>query len=431
MKWFISALIVALTVGQSYADERPNIVVIVVDDVGRDWLSSYGAKHQTPNVDRLAKQGVLYQTAWATPNGTATRLTLLSGQYPFRHGRGKHSSAEGFSWKKFTSFARVLRDSGYATAIGGQWQLNHLDKQANALKLHGFDEHCVWPETEGRYWEADIITNGRRETVPYGPDKINDFLLDFIKRKKDRPFLVYYPMRLAHGPHATTPLNKTDRQGASRSSREKVLVASTKTEKVSKDDVALYAVNVTYVDRLVGKLVKAIDDAGQKDNTLIIFTSDNGSAFTGVLHGKPLPKGKGRESDIGAHVPFIVRAPFLTDGGQVSRDLIDFTDLYPTFLELAKVKGPENLALDGKSFVPSLRGSEDPFDKRNWIYSQVGDFRMIRDWHHTLDSKGGFHDINKDPLQEHKVSPQDKIAPGRRQRLQMILDRLQKTASSP
>ena len=118
-----------------------------------------------------------------------------------------------------------------------------------------------------------------------------------------------------------------------------------------------------------------------------------------------------------------MRAPFLTQGGIVSRDLIDFTDLYPTFLELAGIATPKNLKLDGRSFVPSLRGSKDPFEKRSWIYSQIGNFRMIRDWHHFLDNRGAFHDMNKDPLQQQKVSPQDKIAPGRRQRLQMILKR--------
>ena len=120
---------------------------------------------------------------------------------------------------------------------------------------------------------------------------------------------------------------------------------------------------------------------------MIIFTGDNGSASSGMLNGKPYPKGKGREADWGVHVPFVVRAPFLTQGGYSSRDLIDFTDLYPTFLDLASIPIPKNLKLDGRSFLPSLRGSLDPFEKRSWIYSQLGNFRMIRDWHHLVDSK--------------------------------------------
>jgi len=310
-----------------------------------------------------------------------------------------------------------LREGGYATVIGGKWQINHLGKEPDALKKHGFDEHCVWPgveegkpETQERFWNGLLVTNGKRSKVPYGPDTINQFLIDYIKRHKDDPFLVYYPMLLTHGPHTTTPLNKAN---------------------APEGKPALYAGNVTYMDHLVGKLVAAVDELGLKERTLIVFTGDNGSASSGTLNGEPYPKGKGRQADWGAHVPFIVRAPFLSRGGIISRDLIDFTDLYPTFLDLAGVTPPKTLKLDGKSFVPSLRGDEDPFKKRSWIYSQIGDFRMIRDWYHIVDNKGAFHNLLKDPRQERKVSPQDKIAPGRRQRLQMILDRFPQNAPAP
>ena len=149
MKSTLIASLLCLVAVTGRADDRPNIVLIVVDDLGRDWVSCYGAEHQTPNVDRLAKRGVRYETAWSTPICTSTRVTLLTGQYPFRHGWTRHYDVprwggEGLSWNKFTSFARILRDSGYATAIGGTWQINHLGKQSDALKQHGFDEHCVW-----------------------------------------------------------------------------------------------------------------------------------------------------------------------------------------------------------------------------------------------------------------------------------------------
>ena len=422
MKSTLIALLLCLITATARADDRPNIILIMVDDMGRDWVSCYGAQHQTPNIDRLAKQGVRYETAWCTPICTPTRVTLLTGQYPFRHGWTRHydvprRGGDGLSWTKFTTFARVLRDAGYTTAIGGKWQINDLRNHPQALSEHGFDEHCVWPgaeagdpETEKRFWNGHIMTNGRRETVSYGPDTINTFLVDFIKRQKQNPFLVYYPMLLTHGPHATTPLNQDDPPECKS---------------------ALYAGNVTYMDHLVGKIVQAVDVAGLRKSTLIVFTGDNGSASAGVLNNALYPKGKGREADWSVHVPFIVRAPFLADGGKISRDLIDFTDLYPTFLELAKATPPDGLLLDGKSFVPSLRGSEDPFDKRSWVYSQLGEFRMIRDWHHILDSYGNFHDLNKDPRQEREVSPLDKIAPGCRLRLQTILDRFPEDAKPP
>ena len=185
------------------------------------------------------------------------------------------------------------------------------------------------------------------------------------------------------------------------------------------------------MDHLVRRLVGTVNDLGLSDRTVIIFTGDNGSASSGTLNGEPYPKGKGRQADWGAHVPFIVRAPFLNKGGVVSRDLIYFTDLYPTFLDLAGIDPPKTLELDGKSFLSGLRGDEDPFKKRRWIYSQIGDFRMIRDWHHIVDSEESFHNLLKDPRQEQEISPLDKIAPGRRQRLQMILDRFPENAPAP
>ena len=164
MRINIVILLLGLIPSTALADDRPNIIFIMVDDMGRDWVSCYGAQHPTPNIDRLASQGVRYETAWCIPICTPTRVTLLTGQYPFRHGWTQHYDVprwggDGLKWTKFTTFARVLRDSGYATAIGGKWQINHLGKQPDALKKHGFDEHCVWmgveadrPETKQRYW---------------------------------------------------------------------------------------------------------------------------------------------------------------------------------------------------------------------------------------------------------------------------------------
>jgi len=419
MKSLFLLLFLACAAG---AAQKPNVILVMVDDMGRDWVSCYGAKHQTPNIDRLAKEGVRYQTAWCTPICTPTRVTLLTGQYPFRHGWVQHYDVPrwggaGLRADRFITFARLLREGGYATVIGGKWQINHLGKDPDALKQHGFDEHCVWPgveegkpETQERFWNGLLVTNGKRSKVPYGPDTINDFLIDYIKRHKNDPFLIYYPMLLTHGPHTTTPMNKAN---------------------APQGKPALYAGNVTYMDHLVGKLVAAVDKMGLKEKTLIAFTGDNGSASSGILNGEPYPKGKGRQADWGAHVPFIVRAPFLNKGGVVSRDLIDFTDLYPTFLDLAGIALPKTLKLDGKSFLPSLRGSEDPYEKRSWVYSQLGDFRMIRDWYHIVDNKGSFHNLTKDPRQERPVSKLDKIAPGRRQRLQMIMDRFPEDAPAP
>ena len=410
--------------------KRPNIIFIMVDDMGRDWISCYGARHQTPNIDRLAKEGLRYETAWCNPICTPTRVTLLTGQYAFRHGWTHHydvarNGGDGLKWTRFTTFARVVRSAGYRTAIAGKWQINNLRRQPDALNQHGFDEHCVWPgaeqgfpETEQRYFNGSIMTNGQRETVPFGPDTINTFACDFVRRHKDQPFLLYYPMLLTHGPFGATPLNK---------------------DNPPQEKATSYAGYVTYMDRLVGRLIDAVDKAGLKQNTVIIFTGDNGSSSPGTLHGKPYKKGKGQEADWGVHVPFIVRAPSLVpQAGLATRDLVDFTDMYPTFVELSGATLPAGVPLDGKSLVPSISGDDDPFKKRNWIYSQIGTFRMVRDWQYLLDNREGFYQLSDgrnaatDLLQTKNLfTSQERVIPGRRARLQKILDRFPPNAGSP
>jgi len=403
---------------------RPNIIFIMVDDMGRDWVSCYGSEHPTPNVDRLARQGLRYETAWSMPICTPTRVTLLTGQYPFRHGWTRHHDVprwggDGLDWNRFTTFARVLRDAGYKTGIGGKWQVNDLRDQPDALKQHGFDEHCVWtgaesgrPETELRYANGYIMTNGHRESVSFGPDTINQFAIDFVQRHRDEPFLFYYPMLLAHGPLGTTPSSEP-------------AVPGTK-----QDQFAGY---ITYMDDLVGRLIDAVDRAGLADKTMIILTGDNGSLMAGTLDGAAYKKGKGELADWGVHVPLIVRAPFLIpQSGFTSSDLVDFTDFYPTLVELAGATLPHGVVLDGKSLVPSLSGDEDPFKKRNWIYSQLGTSRMVRDWQFSLDNQGGCYRLSEDPLQtDNLFVSKERIVPGRRARLQMILDRIPPDAPPP
>ena len=421
--------LVLRAVAPAYAEEssekiQPNIILIMVDDMGRDWVSCYGSEHQTPNIDRIAKEGLRYTTAWCNPICTPTRVTLLTGQYPFRHGWVQHYDVprwggRGLDWDKHTTFAAAIRDVDYATGIGGKWQINDLRAQPDALKHHGFDEHCVWtgaekghPETEERYFNGYIVTNGKRETVPYGPDAVNEFAIEFIHRHSNEAFLFYYPMLLAHGPLDSTPLNQDNPP----------------TEKPEQ-----YAGYVTYVDRLVGELIDAVDKSGASDRTMIVFTGDNGSSVPGTLNDEAYIKGKGQRADRGAHVPFIVRAPFLIpQPGLYSTDLVDFTDLYPTFAELTGARLPDGATFDGKSLVPSLSGDEDPFRKRNWIFSQIGDFRMVRDWQFLLDNQQGCYHVEDDPLQTKNLfTSKERIVPGRRARLQKILDRFPPNARAP
>jgi len=423
------ACFAALFSGMARADgaevEKPNIIFIMADDLGCDWMGCYGSTHKTPNIDRLASQGVRFTTAWCNPICTPTRLTLLTGLYPLRTGWIDHHDVPrwggiGFDWNRYTSFARVVQQSGYATAIAGKWQVTDFRQYPDALKLHGFDEHCVWtgyesgnPPSYERYWSGYFQTNGDRRTHEnrFGPDVVNDFVLDFIERKKDGPFLAYYPMMLPHGPTVPTPFNK---------------------DNPPEDKSQLYAGMVTYVDYLVGKVVKKVDDLGLADRTVIIYTGDNGSSMGGNRYGNKYPGGKGKIVDWGAHVPLIVRAPWMTEGGRVTDDLVDFSDMLPTFADLAGAPLPAGVPLDGRSFVGSIDGTAADADKRTWIYSQRAQMRAVRDVRFKADQSGAFWDLKNDPLEQHDLrhSTDSEIAAARK-RLSGVLASFPEDAPPP
>ena len=371
---------------------KPNIIFFLVDDMGRDWVSCYGGGHRTPNIDRFADGGVRFETAWSTPICTPTRIQLLTGKYPFRSGWTDHYDVprwggKGFDWEREITFARVLRDSGYATAIAGKWQVNDFRKQPDALRQHGFDEHCMWtgfetgnPASAKRFWDPFLQINGQRRTHEgkYGPDVVNDFARDFIRRHQDKPFLLYYPAILTHGPNEPTPDNRATAPA---------------------DQKGLFAGMVSYMDKEFGRLLDEVDRQGLADNTFIVFACDNGTPpTTGTLNGVPCPAGKGKMTDMGSHVPFIVRAPWLAESPRVSTDLIDFSDVFPTVLELVGVPVPRGVKIDGRSFLPSVSGGKG--QKREWIYSQRGANRTVRDQRFKANSNGGFFDLKTDPFEK-------------------------------
>ena len=380
----------------------PNIILILADDVGCDWRSCYEGAQRTPNIDRLARDGVRFQTVWCTPLCSPSRVELLTGRYPFRTGWTDHHDVprwggKGLDWDREKTFARFLKEAGYATAIAGKWQINDL-RRYDALRLHGFDEHCVWPgyetgnapPSDERYWNAYIQTHGKREicTNRFGPEVVNSFALDFIRRHQARPFLLYYPMILCHAPYTTTPFNRTNPPSAQRQ---------------------LYADMISYVDYQVGSILRAVDDLGLSERTLILFTGDNGSSTGGQRGNRKMPPGKGLTTNWGVQVPLVVRAPWLAKPGRTIESPVDFSDMLPTFLEIAGIPSPANLVLDGRSFLPLLKGTATAEQKRSWIFSERGKNRTVRNERFKLDSNGRFWDLEKDPLQQNDLG--DSTAP--------------------
>jgi len=310
--------------------KRPNIPLIMADDLGKEWISCYGAENiETPNIDALAANGMKFTNGYSMPQCTPTRVSLLTGQYPFHTGWVNHWDAPRwgvgyFDWKpkQNTTFARFMKNLGYATCAAGKWQINDFRLEPNAMEKHGFDEWCMWtggeagnPPSEERYHDPYINTRLGSKTYEdkFGPDVYTDFLIDFMGRHRDQPLCLYYPMTLTHTPFVATP---------------------------DEPDAALpiekHKAMVRYADKMVGRLVAALDNFGVRERTIIIFTTDNGTvgSITGKRNGRDVRGGKAQESESGVCCPFVVNCPGRVPSAVETDALTDFTDLLPTFIEL-------------------------------------------------------------------------------------------------
>lgn len=327
---------------------KPNIILILCDDVGFECFSSYGSKeYATPRLDALAEGGIRFENCHSTPLCTPSRVNLMSGKsnvfnyYDF----GVYPKGE-------PTFGNYFKAHGYATAVAGKWQLRTENKGITPEEA-GFDTYCLWniPGTSReRYWNPSLLQDGELLELPedtYGPDITTNFLIDFIKENQEQPFLAYFPMILPHNPFPVTPDSK---------------------DRKSKDQKQNFIDMVQYIDKNVGRLEDTLTKLGLRENTLIIFTSDNGTndVLTSELNGEQIQGGKGYTRDHGTHVPLIVNWPKQVKEAQVIDDLVCFSDIFPTMVEAAGLPPKEIKDGDGWSFWPQCKGLEGK--KRDWIY---------------------------------------------------------------
>lgn len=350
--------------------KRPNIIFVLLDDLGKEWIGSYGALDiETPNIDQLAAGGIRFENVYSMPQCTPSRMCLLTGQYPYRNGwvnhwdvprwgAGARYDVEAYS----CNLGLEMRKAGYATAIAGKWQINDFRVEPDCLDKAGFDDWCMWtgfetgnPPSAKRYWDPYIITkDAPAQTYPgaFGPDMFSDFVIDFARKQSEQnnPFFIYYPMVLTHTPFTTTP-HEPD--------------ADTELDK--------HKAMVRYSDYLLGRLVKALDKMGIRDETLLIFTSDNGTTpqITGHIGERSIPGGKQKTIEPGVNIPFIASWPGTIPGGVVSEALVDFTDMIPTFMDIADQPVPGKDKVDGSSVASYLRG-ETSKTEREWILAMGG-----------------------------------------------------------
>ncbi len=390
---------------------RPNIIFVLADDLGLGNVGCCGADHfRTPEIDALAQGGIRFERCYSQPLCGPSRAQIMTGRYAFRTGMTSNSTGAALQPANEIMLPRVLGPAGYATAQVGKW---------SQLPLHpgdwGFEERLTF-EGSGKYWRARKGTaytiNGKGQPLPEGaylPDVMHDFLVDFIARHRDGPFFVYYSLSHIHGPILPTPDSKP---GAGND--------------------ALYADNIAYMDNLVGKLVANLDRLKIRENTLLLFVGDNGTARFGVeqatVGGRHLSGQKGSLLEGGSRVPMVVNWPGTAPAGKVNADLVDFSDFLPTFAELAGADLPKGVPLDGHSFAPQIRGQ--PGAPREWVYVQLNGRWYARSDRWKLDSSGQFFDMKDAPFVEKAVpaGTEDADALAGRKRLEAVLAELNPAA---
>jgi arylsulfatase A-like enzyme len=424
---FLIALLLAPPAALHAADTttpRPNIVFLLADDYGIPGVGCYGGAYPTPNLDALAAGGVRFERCYAAPLCAPSRALCMFGRFAFRTGVRDNGCGAAAKPDKEVCIAKTLKQAGYATAFAGKWsQLTYCDT-AEEGRAWGWDEFLRWDKSKGeRYWKPALNKNGQPVPVTdtsYGPDMFHDFVVDFIQRHRDRPFFVYYPTPLIHGPILATP---DGRDGATSKAdgKRKGQVAGVRK---GKGESSLYADNIAYLDKTVGKLVAALDEMNLREKTLIVFTGDNGSVPVGTINSRPVDGRKSQVNEGGSRVPLIANWKGTTPAGRVLKDLVGFSDFYATFAELAGAKLPERLTFDSQSFAPQLRGEQGR--PREWIYVQLGAKWYARNDGWKLTESGQLFDMSDAPFTQKPVSADSQTpqAQAAREQLQGVLDKL-------
>ena len=388
----------------AFSSHKPNVIFILADDVGLSEIGCCGGDHfKTPCIDALARTGTRFEYSYATPLCGPSRCEILTGRYPFRTGLINNQSHNAVNPSKEIMLPTVMKKAGYATAAVGKWGQICLGPGE-----WGFEEYLSF-KGSGRYWASQnpsYVVNGKAKELAkdeYLPDVMHNFLVDFITRNQAKPFYVHYAMSHVHGPILRTP----DSKGGSGAAE-------------------LYADNVAYMDKLVGKLVAELDRLHLREKTLIIFAGDNGTARFGVdrstLGGRPIHGQKASMLEGGSRVPLLVNWQGTTPAGKVNHDLTDFSDFFPTFAQLGGATLPAGVTMDGQSFAPQIRGEKG--QPREWVYVELNGRSYVRNVRFKLTNGGGLFDLKDAPFSE-IVVPDDSAeieAVAARKRLQEILD---------
>ena len=389
--------------------QKPNIIFILADDYGYGEVGIYGSdNYKTPNIDKLAKSGIKFNHCYTAALCGPSRAMLLTGRYAYHTGATNQNSSGNFKPQAETMIPKMLKKAGYVSASFGKWGQLPLSPAE-----FGFEEYLMF-RGSGIFWNTqakgkDYLLNGVNLPLKdneYMPDLMHDKAVEFMAKNKKKPFFLYYSLSHVHTEILPTPDSKTNSKN-------------------------LYYDNVAYMDKIVGKLMTSLDSLKIRDNTLIVFMGDNGTAKNyanaATIDGKILIGSKGSMQEGGGLVPLIINWKGTTPKGKISNLMVDSSDFFPTFMELSGIKTTDNI-LDGESILPEIKGQKK--DHRTWIFNQLGNKWYVRELSWKLNQAGELFDMTKAPFEEILVAndSKDKEAIAARTRLQKSLDLLNPAA---
>jgi arylsulfatase A-like enzyme len=413
---------------------KPNVLFIYVDDLGYYDLSCMGSKYyETPNTDRIAHEGMIFTNGYSNSQVCSpSRASVMTGKFPARHGITDWIGARtGEEWRKqgrynqllpseyvhnlpheYVTLPEALKEAGYKTFFAGKW---HLGSEGSWAEDHGFDINKGgwdrgWPDG-GFYspWE-----NPRLESGPDGESltmRLANETADFLQEHKDTSFFAFLSFYAVHAPMQTTQ----EKWAKYRDKAEEMGIAETGFEMGhflpirQVQDHPVYAGLVETMDDAVGVVLNALDELGLAENTIVIFTSDNGGVSAGdafATSNLPLRGGKGYQFEGGIRVPFFIKVPWLNQQGEENHTPVTGADFYPTLLELTGLELRPNEHQDGFSLVPFLNGGSIEDRSLIWHYPHYGNqggqpSSIIRlgDWkliHYYEDGREELYNLKND-----------------------------------
>ena len=381
---------------------KPNVILIMADDIGYEALSVNGANDiKTPVLDSLARNGINFKNAYSQPLCTPSRVKIMTG-------KPNYENYEYFTYlnTKEKTFGNLFQDNGYKTLVAGKWQLNgvqfKLDDYTDLKRPYtfGFDSYMLWwlAERGSRFANPILVNNEKKIDTSiddYGPEIVSDYIVDFINEHNNSPFFIYYPMMLVHDPFLPTPNSKDWENEQNR---------------LNSNNPEYFPEMVSYMDSTVGKIINALRNNNIDDNTIIIFLGDNGTdrkVFT--KNNNVLIKGsKGLTNKYGTNVPLIISWSKLKKIKNEQTPLVDLIDFYSTFEDLLDV---EKKTSNGVSLLPLLLGEN--FDERKYITTYYNPMWgslyknravYIQNKKYKLYKSGSFYNYQLDPEEMYPLS---------------------------